>query len=324
VLLGLPMDDTVGTADLPSLWNQGAREGLWLHWDGNNDRVEERNKSAAIGAGATPKSLDLPSMDRIAAWTMRFPPPPFPAARVDPLRQLAGATVYARECAACHAFSGERVGQVTPIEEVGTDPARLDSFTPALAEAMNTIGEGRPWRFQRFRKTNGYANMPLDGLWLRAPYLHNGSVPDVWTLLKPEERPAIWRRASAPPRADQTGSVVMGFDTSIVRAYDPAKLGWKYEVLACGDGTVPVLDCDPLSEGQRPITQQMLAQLYGNVLLAWNLGNAPVLLQWTPQQIEDRKIYNTHWFSQSNAGHDFTAVLSDAERRALIEYLKTL
>jgi hypothetical protein len=30
------------------------RRGLWLHWDGNNDSVDERNKSAAIGAGATP------------------------------------------------------------------------------------------------------------------------------------------------------------------------------------------------------------------------------------------------------------------------------
>ena len=35
-----------------------------------------------------------------------------------------------------------------------------------------------PARFRHFRKTDGYANMPLDGLWLRAPYLHNGSVPE--------------------------------------------------------------------------------------------------------------------------------------------------
>ena len=30
------------------------------------------------------------------------------------------------------------------------------------------------YRYKHYRKTNGYANMPLDGIWLRAPYLHNG------------------------------------------------------------------------------------------------------------------------------------------------------
>ena len=51
---------------------------------------------------------------------------------------------------------------------------------------MNTLGEGYPWKFSHFRKTEGYANMPLDGLWLRAPYLHNGSVPTLRALLFPE------------------------------------------------------------------------------------------------------------------------------------------
>ena len=47
-------------------------------------------------------------------------------------------------------------------------------------------------------------------------------------------------------------------------------------------------------------------------------------LRMTQQDIENRKIFNTHLYSQGNQGHDFTAVLNDAERRALIEYLKTL
>ena len=59
---------------------------------------------------------------------------------------------------------------------------------------MNTVGEGQPWRFSHFKKTNGYANMPLDGLWLRAPYLHNGSVPDLRSLLFPDERPRVFFR----------------------------------------------------------------------------------------------------------------------------------
>src|SRR5688500_7489485 len=41
----LKADRTVGTADLPPLFNQRVRQGMWLHWDGNNNLVDERNKS---------------------------------------------------------------------------------------------------------------------------------------------------------------------------------------------------------------------------------------------------------------------------------------
>jgi hypothetical protein len=37
--------------------------------------------------------------------------------------------------------------------------------------------------------------MPLDGVWLRAPYLHNGSVPTLRALLFLDERPARFYRA---------------------------------------------------------------------------------------------------------------------------------
>src|SRR5918993_3039010 len=188
-------DDTVGTVDLPSLWNQRIRQGLWLHWDGNNNSVEERNKSAAIGAGATPDSLNLASMKRIEDWILDLKPPAYPAERIDAALAGTGAPIYQRECARCHEPGSPQVGQVTPIAEIGTDRERLDSFSAELATRMNTIGEGHPWKFSHFRKTDGYANAPLDGLWLRAPYLHNGSVPTLRALLTPAERPAEFYRA---------------------------------------------------------------------------------------------------------------------------------
>jgi cytochrome c peroxidase len=103
--------------------------------------------------------------------------------------------VYERACATCHAPNGAQIGQVTELTEIATDAERLHSFTPELAKRMNTIGRDKPWAFRRFRKTNGYANMPLDGVWLRAPYLHNGSVPTLRALLFPEERPQVFYRA---------------------------------------------------------------------------------------------------------------------------------
>jgi len=197
VFLKMPIDkdQTVGTVDLPSLWNQRIRQGLWLHWDGNNNSVEERNKSAAIGAGATPDSLDLAAMKRIEDWIVDLKPPAYPADRINAALAQTGAPIYQRECARCHEPGAPQVGQVTPLAEIKTDRERLDSFTAELAKGMNTIGEGHPWKFSHFRKTDGYANMPLDGLWLRAPYLHNGSVPNLRALLNPEERPAEFYRA---------------------------------------------------------------------------------------------------------------------------------
>jgi hypothetical protein len=39
--------------------------------------------------------------------------------------------------------------------------------------------------------------MPLDGIWLRAPYLHNGSVPTLRALLEPtERRPKVFYRGN--------------------------------------------------------------------------------------------------------------------------------
>ena len=81
---------------------------------------------------------------------------------------------------------------VTPIGQIGTDRRAARQLHAALVAALNTIGKGKPWAFHTFRKTHGYANSPLDGVWLRAPYLHNGSVPTLRTLLFPKERPAVF------------------------------------------------------------------------------------------------------------------------------------
>ena len=223
VLLNFPMDqlperEWVGNCDLPSIWNQGKREGMWLHWDGNNNSVEERNRSAAFGTGAIPPTLDRPSMRRMELWLQDATPPAFPYS-IDHALVARGAPLYAQHCASCHGasgtnFSGEFVGQVTPIEHIGTDRHRLDSYSADLAVNQNLLySADSSERFQHFRKTFGYANHPLDGLWLRAPYLHNGSVPTLRDLLNPaQERPTRFYR---------------GYDV-----YDPKNVGFVSDVSA--------------------------------------------------------------------------------------------
>ena len=103
---------------------------------------------------------------------------------------------------------------MTSIHDVATDPHRLDSYTYDLAAVQNTLYAGYgDERFSHFRKTFGYANAPLDGIWLRAPYLHNGSVPTLRDLLEPaENRPKVFYR---------------GDDV-----YDPVKVGFVTDAAA--------------------------------------------------------------------------------------------
>ncbi|MDQ8023137.1 MAG: hypothetical protein REI94_14970 [Moraxellaceae bacterium] len=208
----LPVEEKRGASDFPSVWLQAARKQrddgapMQLHWDGNNDRVEERNRSAAFGTGTTPPTIDMTAIGRIEDWLLTLPPPDYPFPR-DAALAARGKPVYDRLCADCHGasgrdFKGKLVGHITPIADITTDRARLDSYTYELAVNQATLYAGydaasREPRFERFRKTWGYANMPLDGLWLRAPYLHNGSVPTLRDLLEPvEKRPKQFHRGN--------------------------------------------------------------------------------------------------------------------------------
>jgi hypothetical protein len=214
----LPDEEIVGTVDLPSIWLQRPREGMQLHWDGNNTSVEERNKSAALGAGVTPVTIDLPRIKRIEDWLLDFEPPVYPYP-VDRALAAQGRPVYQQYCASCHGengrhFGGERIGRVVPLEEIGTDRHRLDSYTYDLLSSQSTLYAGYPWRFHQFRKTNGYTSMPLDGIWLRAPYLHNGSVPSMRTLLEPPaNRPKTFYRGN-----DVYDRENMGFDSTTAQS----------------------------------------------------------------------------------------------------------
>ena len=102
-----------------------------------------------------------------------------------------GEKLYAQYCSRCHGkdgkdFTGELVGKLTPIDKIKTDRHRLDSYTEDLSANQNLLYAAYPdERFKHFRKTFGYANQPLDGIWLRGPYLHNGSVPTLRELLEP-------------------------------------------------------------------------------------------------------------------------------------------
>ena len=246
---------TIGNSDMVPIWNLRRREGMALHWDGLNTEITEVVRSSAIGDGATPKTIPLDDLQRIQEWLMDLPPPPYPF--LDDLdSELAGRgqQLFTQNCAICHAFGGERAGRVIPVDQVGTDPHRVEMWTPDAAAAYNEYAAQYPWGFSHFRSTDGYAAPPLDAVWIRAPYLHNGSVPSLTDMLTPPElRPKTFYRGSD--------------------IYDPVKVGF-------------------LSSG--------------------------------PEAERNGFLYDTSLPGNSNQGHPFGTALPDDDKRALIEYLKTL
>ncbi len=375
----LPEREQVGNCDLPSIWLQRPREGMWLHWDGNCNSVQERNRSAAFGTGAQPPSLDRPLMRRVEAWIADATPPEFPFP-IDKTRAEKGAGLYAEYCAECHGrngrdFAGAYVGKVTPLnaaalsvagadlgsqvanvtpeqaDALQTDRWRLDSYTHELAANQNQLYAGYgDERFSHFRKTFGYANAPLDGIWLRAPYLHNGSVPTLRDLLEPAgKRPATFHRgydvydparvgwvsdvAIEPAASAQTSPHLEGrryflFDT---RTVPGEKTGAFAKITAIDPGTRVVTLDRPLVRGTL-VTK--ITDASGKVLL-WDLpvsysvaGEMTATLGELPPEVAigagfDYSTPRERNEGNSNIGHEYGTDLTPDEKDAIVEYLKT-
>lgn len=248
-------------------------------------------------------------------------------------------------CASCHGAYSPRfthdtnylaspvlegmASNITPLRIINTDPRRLEGNNQIIANlatkeyfAYNDQPQCGDQNLDSIRgdRELGYLAPPLYGVWASAPYFHNGSVPNIWSVLKPSDRPTYWSRVSTPTPVQQSG-LVMGFDTNFERAYDSTKIGWKYNELSCGDpNLVDGVNCDADDESALTPAQQQAAKSYSTWALLFNF-ESPL---WGNKQIERRKIYNTHAYSQGNSGHEFTAVLTDDERLAIMEYLKTL
>ena len=207
-VLGLPDDGSIGTSDYPPLFNQGARQGQYLHWNGSGNDIAQDNLMSAYPLNLGPSGFLPESLDKVTAYLRDLPPPPYPFP-IDGELAARGEPIFDVHCAACHAFDGERVGQVTPQSELGTDPAFLKMWSEAFVDRLGSIDE-LPFRFPGLRRTDGYLNVPLDGIWIRAPYLHNGSVPTLGDLLRsPDERPGAFRRGS-----DLYLPEILGFDAA--------------------------------------------------------------------------------------------------------------
>jgi hypothetical protein len=243
---------------------------------------------------------------------------------------------------------------ITPIEIIGTDPARVDlmaderkrrawntsylaynEMSPDHEGYSSSIVVSALRRIPRAAYDNGtgpifspegpntwiepfgYVAPPLYGAWGSAPYFHNGSVPNLWGVLKPSDRPAVWKRQYTAANSLGTNA---GYDSSLA-SYDFQKLGWKYTEVQCADTPSNSLFL-PCSENMATV-DILFANVANKVAQYSSLAyQSPPPI--TNKQIKSRMVFNSYLYGQGNQGHEFTQFLTDAERFAILEYMKTL
>jgi hypothetical protein len=331
----------------PRIWNASWFE--WVQYNGSIERPMTRNAGEALGVRATvnfPTAKDqLPTSSVQVSTIFRLeqllagnePPtsengfmglssPKWPDKILPPINtELAakGATLYKAHCQLCHLpvisdpdfwsapqwspvnADGERYLNLNMIDisRVGTDPAQAedmksrtvaiptnlgitndsgqvvthDDFGDALRQVVTAVvnrqydsqvppappalrDKMNGFRPDGIRAPLQYKARPLNGIWATPPYLHNGSVPNLYALLSPvSERPSVFYLGN--------------------REYDPVDIGYRTEKFSGGF--------------------KLDTSIRGN----------------------------------SNSGHEFNngagkgiigPLLSPDDRRALIEYLKTL
>jgi mono/diheme cytochrome c family protein len=88
-----------------------------------------------------------------------------------------------------------------------------DSQTPPIADALRQEMNG--YRENGIQAPLKYKVRPLNGIWATPPYLHNGSVPNIYLLLSPV--------------AERPNTFYLGH-----RDYDPVNVGYRYDELSGG------------------------------------------------------------------------------------------
>ena len=205
--------------------------------------------------------------DAVFGFLRDYAPPRFPGT-IDKAKAAEGQKIFAANCSACHGVYDSSLDHPTLQEfpnwigKFDTDPVRHQAIDAGSVKAIKASAFGDK---VILRNTGEYAAPPLSGLWLSAPYLHNGSVPTLWQMMTPAERPVRF--------------MVGG------HALDFTAVGIAGATNASGDYVYPA--------GYKP----------------WS----------TPAMIDTRTP------GYGNGGHTAPfAGLGDAQKRALIEYLKLL
>ena len=235
-MIKVPMDDTFGPTDMPSIWNLQKYKwvkGMRMNLAGDSNDAQSVIMDSALGLLGAPPAHKEDFIGHVA-WLQdylgKMPAPKYPFP-LDAQKVANGKKSFDANCASCHA--SERTGTPLLLAEVGTDKNRMDSWNKQAAIAANKVVSDMGLERKGLVEADlvGYVASFLDGIWLRAPYLHNGSVPSLRDLLEPvDKRPKVFYRGY-----DVYDQVKVGF---VTEGADAERIGSKFDVSQKGNGNM--------------------------------------------------------------------------------------
>jgi len=253
----MEIPEEVIPSDVPAWWLLKKKHGMFYNGFGRGDFGKFLMASNLLTVNDTAESAEVNThFNDVLAYINSLRPPKYPY----PVnKQLAkeGGILYVQNCAKCHGNGDDYPNLLIPEEIIKTDSFLYKSNyqNPQFVLWFNNSWFAQGEYKATLEPFNGYIAPPLDGVWITAPYFHNGSVPTLDAVLNSKLRPKYWSR---------------DYDNL---EYDYDKVGWKYTSHDSAGGTV---------------------------------------------------IYNTGLKGYGNYGHYFGDKFTDKERKAVIEYLKTL
>jgi hypothetical protein len=235
----LALPQSHGVTDIMVVWDQDSRNPRWNEdksrlingggqWNGHIPLPMYKNLAAQVTLGF--ENVD-PSVSAHADKLLDKLPPAIYPFDVDITLAKKGQQLFADNCASCHQPNNGKV-----YRQMGTDMGRA-----IVAGTVITVGAqasfagdqncsptttvemyGKPaqpcaeyrgvslkgknkYVMLPPRVHNGYNALPLTGLWAQAPYLHNGSVPTLYHLLNPDERPDVFMKSRLDYDTEKVG-----------------------------------------------------------------------------------------------------------------------
>jgi len=213
----LDIPEQVIPSDVPAWWLLKKKNGMFYNGFGRGDFGRFLMASNLLTVHDTTESAEVDRhMPDVLAYLYSLEPPSYPET-VDQSLARKGERIFNRNCAKCHGHYGDNEDYpnlLIPEAVIQTDSFLFSAnySNPQFVEWFNKSWFSSGDHPAKLEPFNGYIAPPLDGVWVTAPYFHNGSVPTIEAVLNSSERPKYWTR---------------DFDKT---NYDYTKLGWQYTV----------------------------------------------------------------------------------------------